>query len=326
MTDWSPTAKYQRLMDHVEDVLDDGETRTVRDIYYALESRGYDWEYDEIKYGVKKGRLAGIINPTQIVDTSRSAATTVTEGWDDPEEFVNRVVDGIWMNYDENFWKDQEKYVEVWLEKASLVSVFKPICEKHNVRLEATRGDWSHSKIYRMGKRITDKVQEGKDIRILYWGDFNPSGFHAPVAVMSTFQDYGFGDVRPEDESDASYFRVWPWTGPLDYDNGATIHIERVGMNLEHIERFDLPENPAPSGSDKDRELRNRFMTFVSEGRDINIELNALKEFQRDFLEERIEDSITQHVDGSKRGGAKRRVQNRRGQLRRAITVDRSEL
>jgi len=62
----------------------------------------------------------------------------------------------VWNDYWEDFWGEQDSYVEVWLEKQSLASVFAPICEEFNVRLEATRGDWSDSKVYQASNRLAE--------------------------------------------------------------------------------------------------------------------------------------------------------------------------
>ena len=161
--EWNPGPKYRAYLSAIQEVLQNGEKRTVRDVYYALEARGFpdelrkksysyafgrwetdpeenphpdnvpasEWEwtfdYDYVKRAVKKGRRAGYIDPEQIYDASRRAETTVDTGYDSPESFLSNQVEGIWNHYRENFWREQETYVEVWLEKQSLASVFAPI-------------------------------------------------------------------------------------------------------------------------------------------------------------------------------------------------------
>ncbi len=335
---WTPGAKYQLYLAKITSILSE-EKRTVRDIYYALESRGFEqelaqhgleFEYKYVKRAVKKGRRAGFINPSLIVDASRAAATRMDPGYVSHTTFLEEQVEQMWQQYNENFWDEQRYYVEVWLEKQSLASVFKPICNELNVRLEATRGDWSDSKIFQACQRLLDKLGDGKDIRILYFGDFNPSGLHAPVAIQNTMAHYGIPVREDIEEDDSTYFDIWPMNGPMKYDmkSGATgtLRMERIALNLEHVKKFDLPENPSPSKTDKDRELRNRFMKHASNGRDVNIELNALKEYHRDYLEQRISDSIMDYIDTDKRQRTKNRVEKRREQLKQAINVDYSKV
>jgi hypothetical protein len=330
---WDPGAKYQMYLRRIQDLLTD-EKRTVRDVYYALEARGFEselaehghkFEYRYVKRAVKKGRRHGYINPELIIDESRRAETTVDAGHESAEQFVDNHVRGVWNAYRENFWKDQDSYVEIWLEKQSLASVFRPICGDFNVRLEATRGDWSDSKVYEATQRLREKIVAGKDAVVLYFGDFNPSGYHAPVSVQSTMGHYGidlsFRDTEHERQS--FYFDVWPLDGPAKFgDDQGTLLFDRKGINLEHIEQFDLPQNPNPSSTDKDRQLRERFQQYVSEGRDVNVELNALKEYHRDYLEDLVRDSIREHIDQDAREATEERVQQRRETLAEAIQVD----
>lgn len=325
--EWNPGTKYQTILSQIQDVLSSGEKRTVRDVYYALESRGHKWEYRYVKRAVKKGRRAGYIDPAQIVDASRTAENLTATGWNDPEHFVDDRVDEVWNDYWENFWGEQETYVEVWLEKQSLASVFSPICEELNVRLEATRGDWSDSKVYQASNRLIDKMLDGKDVRVLYFGDYNPSGFHAPVSILDAMGYYGIELTREFPESnDPRYYDVEHGT-PFEFENAdGTFAMERKALNTEHIERFDLPENPVPSSSDKDATIKESFRRFVSEGRDTNVELNALKEFEREFLEDLVREAIEEHIDSEKKEAAEQRIRERREQLADCIEIDRDTL
>lgn len=352
--DWNPREFYTRLVKRCQQILSDGDQRTTRGVYYALEAHGYDYDYDKVKKAVKRGRRAGFINPRQIVDTSRSAPWTVTDGevyarWSDKtleyeglSEFAANVAENLPEVYFQNFWKEQDHYVEVWLEKSALASVFQPITREWNVRLEATRGDWSDSKIYRASQRLIERIMDGNDVRVLYFGDFNPSGFHAPVAVQCTMGKYGL-DIREKvDSSDPAYFDIWPFDEPITYritsdsmgkdggsarvGNAGSLMFDRIALNPEHITRYDLPENPTPSKSDKDRTIRERFMRYVSSGRDTNVELDALKEFQRDDLEGMIEDGIRQYVDEDAKEAFEEQVRGERDRLAGAINVNREAL
>ena len=356
---WDPGPKYQMYLERIRDLLDGDEKRTVRDVYYALEATGFEsdlrdrsyaralerhekrdaphpedlppdewcwqFEYRYVKRAVKKGRRHGYIDPEQIFDASRSAGATVDVGAEDAEDFVDRHVRDVWKAYDEDFWRDQDAYVEVWLEKQSLVTVFAPICEDLNVRLEATQGDWSDSKVYQATQRLLSKIEEGKDVVVLYYGDFNPSGFHAPVSIQATMTYYGLGlSFRdPDDCLPAMYFDCWPADGPVSGDGmDGSLMFDRKGINVEHIERFDLPENPNPSSTDKDETLRERFQTYVTDGRDVNVELNALKEYHRDYLEDLVRDSIEEHIDEEQRDETEDRIEEQRDLVKRAVNVD----
>jgi len=327
--EWNPGDKYTLYLNRIRDLLTN-EKRTVRDVYYALEARGFpseladygfDFEYRFVKRAVKKGRRAGYIDPALIVDESRPSQVEPDDGYDDPVAFLD-AHSGLWNAYDEDPWRDQSTHVEVWLEKQSLASIFRPICGDRNVRLEATRGDWSDSKVFETCERLKTHLEAGDDVKILYFGDFNPSGLHAPVAVQNTMRHYGI-PIRDEDEPDDYYFDIAPWDTPVSFANvDGTIDFERLALTVEQIERYDLPENPTPSSTDKDRALRDRFIRLASNGNDVNIELNALKEYHRDELEDMIRDGIDAHIDDDAWHATDDRVDERREALADAIEFD----
>ena len=93
--EWNPGTKYQTILSQIDGVLSSGEQRTVRDVYYALESHGHKWDYRFIKRAVKKGRRAGYIDPGKIIDASRTAEHTKSSGWENAEEFLDERVDEI---------------------------------------------------------------------------------------------------------------------------------------------------------------------------------------------------------------------------------------
>jgi hypothetical protein len=194
---------------------------------------------------------------------------------------------------------------------------------------DVIRGDWSDSKVYEATQRLLEKIDAGKDVVILYFGDFNPSGFHAPVSIQETMGYYGIklhrGNTIPD--STDHYFDIWPDPSPAEFgEYEGTLLFDRKAINLEHIERFDLPENPNPSKTDKHKQLRDRFQQQVSEGRDINVELNALKEYHREFLEDLIRESIVEHIDEEAKQTTETRVAEGREAIREAIDIDDTKL
>lgn len=329
--EWDPGPKYQTILRQIQEVLENGEQRTVRDVYYALEARGNAWEYRYVKRAVKKGRRAGYIKPTQIVDTSRQPVNTVSDGWTNPREFLNERIRGVWNQYHENYWNYQDTHVEVWLEKQSLATVFAPICREEQVRLEATRGDWSDSKVWEATQRLVNVLTSGTDVQILYFGDFNPSGFHAPVSILDTMGYYGLDLGREFPDSDDPRYYDPEHGCPFQFvdeegrDIGA-FSFSRCAINLDHIQRFDLPENPVPSGSDKDTTIKRHFQEFVSEGQDTNVELNALKEYQREFLEDLIRERIREHVDEDRRERVRGRIRSARDALETTVEIHDDQL
>lgn len=332
MLDWNPGKKYRKLVKLANRLLEQ-ERRTVRDVYYAFESRNFYYEkngvkkrydYKQVKRGLNLGRKAGMVDPSRIIDTSRRTANFVDQGYESQGEFLEEEVKGIEEKYFKNFWKKQKEYVEVWVEKAGLVPLFHPICQEWNIRLEPLGGDWSLTECYNAAVRFNEKLDQGQDVKILYFGDYNPSGFHTPIAVQNNIQVLGIDLGRKEcDSKESEYFEISP-NGKLHYEDGGSLELERIALNTKQTEKFDLPANPAPSKKDKDRTLRNRFMEYVSDGKDINIELNALKEFEREYLKDLIKDSIKKHADTDVKEKVEKEVQEEREELADKINIQKA--
>jgi hypothetical protein len=322
--DYTFYSKKAELLEYIQAILSDGEGRTVRDVYYALDSRGFEYDYDnDVAYTVKRARRSGKIDPDQILDSSRLPATVVDPGFESPDDFAEWVEE-LPERYDENFWREQDHYLEVWIEKASLVSVFKPICEHYNIRLEAFGGQWSDSKVYETCQRFKPILDEGKDIRVLYFGDFNYSGLQIPVTVLERMGYYDIPIREDMDSEDARKFDP-EWNLPKEWRNvSGTFGLERLALDLDQIREFDLPYNPNPksAASKSDKTLRKRFKEEITDGEAIDVELNALKEYERDYLEALLIENIEGNIDTRAKAETERRVAERRELLRKGTTVD----
>jgi hypothetical protein len=70
-------------------------------------------------------------------------------------------------------------YIEAWVEKDALSSIFESVLDDYEIGLNVGRGYTSASAARSVAKRITEERAQreyAKDPLILYWGDFDPSG------------------------------------------------------------------------------------------------------------------------------------------------------
>ena len=165
---------------------------------FRVSSRG--WCYILEEHGLLKGdfytarrvindcRKSGLL-PIDItaVDQNRVASCVQEVDFDDPEAQAQYAIDSIdnyaWQYIPKAFWEYQDCYVEMFVEKIDLKSLFEPICKRYHIPLTNARG-WSdiHSRAAMM-KRFTEWENKGKQCVLLYCGDHDPGGLNISETI-----------------------------------------------------------------------------------------------------------------------------------------------
>lgn len=203
----------------VNDILDEyrgqGFDLSLRQLYYQLVARDYIENsvrsYKNLGSLVNDARLAGLVDWSMIVDRSRSAE--VNSHWDNPGQIIRAAANGFRIDK----WEDQPNHIEVMVEKDALSGVLFPVCRQQDIYFTANKGYPSASLLYRMSKRLLDKVDEGKNVYILHLGDHDPSG----IDMTRDLQDR------------------------LELFCGLEIDIKRLALNMDQVDHYQPPENPA---------------------------------------------------------------------------------
>ena len=245
---------------------------TQRQLYYQLVGKDLIPNdvnvYKRLCRFVTDCRYAGLIDWNAIEDRGRIPKRA--SQWDS----VKDIVDSAVYSYRLPRWNDQEYYLEMYCEKDAMTSVLNPIAKKYHIYFGANKGYSSASAMYELAKRLYDKMCEGKNVRLLYFGDHDASGIdmirdikkrlceffigwddrcdYKEILVMIKDGDYG-------DESD--YLLV---ECELDFDTIA------VALTQDQIEEFNLPPNPA-------KQTDPRAKDYISKFGNVSWELDALK-------------------------------------------------
>ncbi len=225
---------------------------TVRQVFYRLVSIGVI-EKTEAEYKSTVCRLLtdmrrnGDIPFSWIADNTRWMRKPTT--YSNLEQAVRETA----QFYRRRLWDEQGVYVEVWLEKDALSGVLYPITAQYDVPLMVTRGYPSLSFLHSAAEGI---LEEDKPTFLYYIGDHDPAGVHIPQKVES--------DLR-------------------EMAAGAEIHFERIAVNIDQIEEWDLPTRPT-------KKTDTRSKTFKGD----SVEADAIPP---DDLRALVEEAITQHID-----------------------------
>jgi hypothetical protein len=161
---------------------------TLRQIYYQLVGKGYidnnPSQYIYLSKLLKFARIDGLIEWEDMEDRSRVIKNN--EGDQDKQSFLKYEYRNFLLGYRRDFMQTQENYIEVWIEKDALSSIFNPICIEYGINLVICRGFSSTSFLLDFKERIST---HSGPIKILYFGDFDPSGMEMIPAMETTVKD-----------------------------------------------------------------------------------------------------------------------------------------
>jgi len=230
---------------------------TLRQLYYQLVARDMientQKSYKRIGALVGKARMAGCIDWDHLVDRTRNVKTPAF--WNSPQEIVETCADQFKID----LWKKQPQRVEVWIEKDALVGVFEGICNRMRLPLFSCRGYTSLSEMYSAGNRIRD-YGGNKPTIILHFGDHDPSGIDMTRDIRERLNTFAQRKVV----------------------------VERIALNMEQIEEFNPPPNPAKLADSRAKDYCDKYGNS-------SWELDALTP---STLESLVERNVNRIVDG----------------------------
>lgn len=232
---------------------------TLRTMYYRLVSLGVlpntGQAYKSLSKQTVKARKEQRIRRDAFADQGRVVITDGIFDYITPGEYVDRIIAALKnapFNYQVPRWHGQPYYVEVWIEKQALADTFQNFLRDRQVRIAVNRGYSGYSFLFENCRRVAGELRQGKRVRILYFGDLDPSGEDMDRYLQETFQELGV---------DSSIY---------DFS------FQRIGVTIEQIRTFDLPSSP---DSETTKKLRrdSRAKRFIAKyGSLFAVELDAL--------------------------------------------------
>lgn len=185
---------------------------TLRQLYYQLVTKNLienvERSYKALSSLVSDARLAGLMDWDAIEDRVRQPKSA--SEFDDLEELTEAAL----AAYRLPRWRDQQNYVELWVEKDALAGVLWPIARDVHITLMVNRGYSSQSAMYESAHRFA--AHTDKSLHLLYLGDLDPSG-----------EDM----VRDVRERIAMF--------------GQTVAVTKIALTAEQVAEYKPPPNPA---------------------------------------------------------------------------------
>jgi len=268
----------KRLLPHVQKIKRDGLGEWLRDILYSQQllkiyvKQRYEINNNDIIFHDEHNKNKKYILTTNEVlpigcfsDETRGVSENFNDVYETPEEHIKANLDnleGLPNGYKKLIpkWYNQPYYVEIWTEKNAMLGTLESIVKDLDVRIVYNRGfdSWSHT--WQTYQRIKKMLNEGKKVKILYFGDLDPSG-----------------DIMDEtiNEKMNICFDVEEHISQGQYE------FRRIGVLYEHVKKFNLLSNQDPEVLLKLKEDRRkkRFMQkygLQSEDELFQVEIDAL--------------------------------------------------
>lgn len=218
---------------------------TLRQLYYQFISRDFfpntERSYNKLGRTINDARMAGLFDWNYIQDRGRTAYGT---GWPNHETpDAPDVIRDAQYSMSVDLWQDQDYRVEVWVEKQALEEVVQRAANQFRVGYFACKGYVSQSEMWAAGRRLGDVVTENNQRPlVIHLGDHDPSGIDMTRDVGERLSLFAETEVE----------------------------IRRIALNMDQIDEFNPPPNPA-------KMTDSRFASYAEEYGTESWELDALR-------------------------------------------------
>lgn len=217
-----------------------GYTLTLRQLYYQHVARDLipntERSYQNLGRLISEARLAGHIDWEAIEDRGRVSQRAAT--WDHP----GQIIDAAARQFQIDKWEEQTVYLEVMVEKQALENILIPACRQADIRFTANKGYSSSSAVYEAAARMQEAQEAGKVVHLLYCGDHDPSGIDMSRDIATRLRT--FLRIANEDEYEGDEEE---WDEYMDRWDvyGEAFELHRLALNIDQVQRYRPPENPA---------------------------------------------------------------------------------
>jgi hypothetical protein len=192
---------------------------TLRQLYYQFVARDLipnsQKSYKRLGSIINDARMAGMIDWNTIVDRTRNLQEL--PHWINPTGIISACANQFAVDK----WKDQEYRPQIWIEKDALIGVIAGVCQELDVPYFSCRGYTSQSEMWSAAQRLLGYAEDGQRPMIIHLGDHDPSGID-----MSR-------DITDRIELFMTYHGLDPAS------------VKRIALNMNQIEEYDPPPNPA---------------------------------------------------------------------------------
>lgn len=300
------TGQIVEVVEYYEEI---GINLTNRQLYYQLVGKDLIPNAQEVYKKICKIitdlRYAGIVDWETIEDKAREPKRKAQ--WNSIADIVESAVKQFRLPR----WKDQETYIEMYCEKEAGINVLNPICEKYHIYFGFNKGYSSAAALYDLAKRLSVQIDNGKKVKLLYFGDHDPSGLDMVRDIKERVGEFLDGGVMDNDalinlenefyenevQNESGDYHLYQYEEewkPLFMEEwlpeqitDREFKIIPVSLTMDQIKQFNPPPNPA-------KITDPRASWYIKEFGKVSWELDAIDAIE---LRKIAEEEILKHID-----------------------------
>lgn len=238
---------------------------TLRQLYYQLVSQNIIKNdpavYHLLGVHMNNARMAGLIDWNHIIDRARQLRAR--SNWSSPDSIIASAANGYHLSY----WKDQEYFPELWVEKDALIGVVQRAGTQLDVPYYACKGYNSVSQMWAAAQRFIQAESEGRRPIVFYLGDHDPSGVDMSRDIYKRLSQFG----------------------------AEFVHVERIALNFDQARSMDLPKNVVKKGDSRTADYKAYFGTsdcWELDAIDVDELVEMIKKSVYRFIEKDAWDSV----------------------------------
>lgn len=247
---------------------------SLRTVFYRLVSLevipNTNQSYKSLSAATVKARKSGQIPWDCFSDQGRQVLANFQENYRTPRQYIQVAIDFLTnapQSYTVPRWYKQPQYVEVWIEKQALADTIVLFLEDRQIKVAVNRGYPGLSFLYDNCSRLQKINKEtGKNINVLYYGDFDPSGEDMDRYMQQSFPTFRLNN---------------------------TVNFQRIAVTKDQIEKFNLPSVPDNQGTLNKVNNDTRVEKFKEKhGKLFVVELDALLAMVPEELKLMVQKSV----------------------------------
>ncbi len=197
---------------------------------YQLEVEGLitKAEFNKVENIINRCRRTGIL-PIDFVaeEQGRQFSGVELPDTDTPIEDLRYWIENTLTTEDRygvDWWKGEEYYIQMVVEKIDLKTLFSPVCFDYHIPIATSSGWSSMSQRAIYAKRFKKAEERGLKTLLLYCGDFDPDGLR-----ISEFLRKNLDDLKNIE-----------WEDGKEGYNPINLEIIRFGLNYDFIQKHKL--------------------------------------------------------------------------------------